>query len=652
MGSERQRVRGLIEAARARLGIEHLVLTVHDASFPSRDSEDIGRGSPYSHGAADLLEFAADLGFNGLQLGPQGKTNDHDPSPYNGSLFARSHQSLDVAALRSDPSTGGLVAENVLEQMVEQRPPGARELAAHGHVFRVLSRFADEAYRTFRRDAKWFPELSESFQEFCHHERGWLESDGVYEALSEMHGSDYFPHWDPSGRYTELDRRLYRPGAGKQHAARDRLATLRHTASSVLDRNAFTQFLLERQHRTLRDTAERVGMRLWADMHIGCSARDLWRWGDVFLKGYSCGAPPSRTNPDGQAWGFPVLDPAQIFVQRPGRAPRHGPAAQWLRARVSHLLDDFDGLRIDHPHGLVCPWVYRSDHPDPARAVREGARLRSSPSSAAHRELGRFAIAQTSDLAPGSEQPLPYADAWVRTLSEAQVGRYAALMEIIVAQMKEHHREPHDLATEVLSTCPYPLARVLERYGLGRFRVVQKANPDDLRDPYRSQTASERDWIMLGTHDTPPIWRVAADFRDPALVQGWSRYLALRLAPDDAERPALEARLASDRDALVHALFADLFVGPARHVSLFFPDLFGMRDVYNKPGTTGEANWRLRVPADFATRYEARRAAGQALDLPAALGTALRARTRGAPGDDADLARALLAFAASRAVLT
>ena len=102
---------------------------------------------------------------------------------------------------------------------------------------------------------------------------------------------------------------------------------------------------------------------------------------------------------------------------------------------------------------------------------------------------------------------------------------------------------------------------------------------------------------------------------------------------------------------MIHALFADMFVGPARHVSVFFPDLFGMREIYNKPGTTGEANWRLRVPADFAARYEERRAAGQAVDLPAALGTALHVKTRGVSGDDADLARALLACAAPRAAL-
>src|SRR4051794_32573095 len=54
------------------LGIERLVLAIHDQSFPSTPDEDIGRGSPYGQGARDLLGLLAGLGFDGLQLGPQG----------------------------------------------------------------------------------------------------------------------------------------------------------------------------------------------------------------------------------------------------------------------------------------------------------------------------------------------------------------------------------------------------------------------------------------------------------------------------------------------------------------------------------------------------------------------------------------------------
>ena len=43
-------------------------------SFPSASGEDIGRGSPYSRGAQELIDFALELGFTGVQLGPQGET--------------------------------------------------------------------------------------------------------------------------------------------------------------------------------------------------------------------------------------------------------------------------------------------------------------------------------------------------------------------------------------------------------------------------------------------------------------------------------------------------------------------------------------------------------------------------------------------------
>jgi len=229
----------------------------------------------------------------------------------------------------------------------------------------------------------------------------------------------------------------------------------------------------------------------------------------------------------------------------------------------------------------------------------------------------------------------------VAQLSEEQVARYAQLFDLIIAEMNRHAREPSDLAAEVLSTCPYPLARVLARHRLGRFRVVQKADPEREDDPYRSARAAPADWIMLGTHDTASIWSVVECWRGSNLAVAWAGYLAERLEPQPSERGALASRLAADPRALIHALFADLFVGPARHVCVFFPDLFGMSDRYNSPGTVGEHNWRLRVPPDFRSRYEQDRREGAALDVAAALALALRARGADRSGEGAELARAL-----------
>jgi hypothetical protein len=88
----------------------------------------------------------------------------------------------------------------------------------------------------------------------------------------------------------------------------------------------------------------------------------------------------------------------------------------------------------------------------------------------------------------------------------------------------------------------------------------------------------------------------------------------------------LAERLAVDRDALVQAKAADLFVGPAAQVMLFFTDLLGCEALYNRPGVVSEDNWSLRIGPDFARHYQRNLQTNRAINLPRALATALRAR--------------------------
>ena len=75
------------------------MLAIHDASFPAAEGEDSGRGTPYGRGGLAFAQFVRGLGFDGIQLGPQGQTSRINPSPYDGSLFSRNILSLDLAAL-------------------------------------------------------------------------------------------------------------------------------------------------------------------------------------------------------------------------------------------------------------------------------------------------------------------------------------------------------------------------------------------------------------------------------------------------------------------------------------------------------------------------------------------------------------------------
>jgi 4-alpha-glucanotransferase len=263
--------------------------------------------------------------------------------------------------------------------------------------------------------------------------------------------------------------------------------------------------------------------------------------------------------------------------------------------------------------------------------VQEGTRLFSSPDVA---ELSAYGIARTDQLDRSEPR---HADGWVRELSEEQVGRYAIVFDALVRAA----REPRDLVAEVLSTMPYPVGRVLARHRLGRFRVTQKVRLDDPRDVYRSENAAPEDWILAGNHDTEPIWRVAERWLENGSAPGHARYLASRLGRDARWAESF----AVDASSLARAKLAELFVGPARQVLIFFSDLLGMRDAYNRPGTVSDDNWSLRISPGYAAAYERDRREGRALDLPRALAMALRAR-----GGPSHLIRSLESVALSSEV--
>jgi 4-alpha-glucanotransferase len=146
-----------------------------------------------------------------------------------------------------------------------------------------------------------------------------------------------------------------------------------------------------------------------------------------------------------------------------------------------------------------------------------------------------------------------------------------------------------------------------------------------LPDVYRSENAEPADWIMVGNHDTAPIWKLADQWRESGAARAQAEYLAARLCPDGG-REGLAAELAAHPGKLVEAKFADLFASRAENVMVFFADLLGIKEAYNVPGTVSAANWTLRVPADYEREYGRRVGERTALDLRRALALAMRSR--------------------------
>jgi 4-alpha-glucanotransferase len=579
-----------IRIALTRLGIDRLVLSIHQASFPP-SCDDIGYGTPYSERSRRMIDWLARLGFTGVALGPAGITGRDNPSPYDATALSRNPLHIALGPLTEQR----LLDQQSLDAAVAGRPAGDR--VEYDYAWATQRRLLQVAAARRRRDAAVSARLT-GFRKAA----PWLDAEARYEAIAAAAGHEDWRRW---------------PASPPQQR-------------EVADAFLLSQLLVREQHAAFRGHCRQLGLRLCGDLPIGVSHRDRFLFRDLFLRGYAMGAPPSRTNPQGQPWGYPLLDPDKL---KPG-----GDAWRYAAMRLDAILQDHDSLRIDHPHGWVCPWAYRTDDPDPLHAVQHGARLFESPDLPDHPALAAYARIRPNQIDRSRPR---HADNWVRAIETAQVDRYSQLFDLIVERIRAFDGDPDDSMVEVLSTCPRPLAEVLARHRLGRFRVTQKANLENAQDVYRSDAAQPADWIMVGNHDTPPLRAVIDRWRRSGELTRRADYLATRLAMDWEERALLHKRWAHDHNGLATAMFADLFCGPARNVLIFWVDLFGLREIYNRPGVVDEANWSLRVPADFEEAYRNARDRAEALDLGLALAWALHARGLDQDAEGRALAAAL-----------
>jgi 4-alpha-glucanotransferase len=601
--------RALIADALALVGTRRLALAIHDPSFPAHADEDTGLGTPYAAASHQLCGTLAQLGFTALQLGPQGQTSPHNPSPYDGTIFARNAASLALRPLaRRYP---WLLPEAVVDSvLVAAAGDRADHGAGHGAVESALETIFERFDQQVASGDDEARALAVEVGRFRSRNGDWLRRTALFDVEAERHDSGRPDDWsDP------IDRLLWRSNA----RARRRRQSLELSHGARIDDLALLQLLLHQQHRQLRDRCGQLGLEIYGDLQIGIPPREAWAYRELLLDGYRMGAPPSRTNPEGQPWGYPLLDPGQCGAV--------GPARAFVKARARRLFEGYDALRIDHPHGWICPWAYRVDGPhgaDPLAAVQGGARLYSSPDLGhEHPALAPFAIVPPEQLDRGLPR---YHEAAVQALTGEQIARYATLFDVLV----DAAGDPRRLICEVLSTQPHPMGEVLRRHGLGRFRVTQKANLDDPRDVYRTENAKPADWVMVGTHDTPTIWDCVGSWRRDGSLTAQACHLARRLTPEGRDPTELEASLAASPQRVAQGKLAELFACEAESAMVFFADLIGETRRYNTPGTVGDHNWTLRLPRRWLDDYRDAVEVGAAMSVPGALALALRARG----GDD------------------
>ena len=575
----------LVSEALKVLGKDNLALIIHGSSFPSKQGEDTGFGTFNSEAGHGLIDYAHGI-FNALQLGPAGKTKSDDASPYTGTIFSGNPLFIDLKQL-TEKKWDSILSQETFEKVVANNPRQNQGRTAYDYIQKAQIEALKEAWKNFKEihGGLFGSSLKKEFEKFKKDNALWLDNDSLYEALSIENGSDFWYTWK-----NETDKKLMNPKSEEEKKAyAARIDEIKKNYEDEIEFYKFCQFVLEKQNEETKKFALSKGIKMIADRQVAFSDRDAWAYQSLFLDGWYLGCPPDYFSKDGQAWGFPVMDPDKMF-NADGSLGEGGILMKNLYKKM--FKENPGGVRIDHIVGLIDPWVYKAGKkPMPEQGA---GRLYSSPE---HPELSRYAIARNEDLDWTLESDK---EKRVKTLSEEQIKLYGRLIEkIVIAAAKECGMDKNAIVCEDLGTLTNPVDAVMKKYELQGMRLTQFVVPEKPEHPYRCKNITEHVWNMVGTHDNLPISMWAESMINTHEGYLHAKNLVEDLFAEADNKDDIIVRLTQDKEYLRFVKLTEIFASKARNVQIFFTDFFQINDVYNRPGTSGDQNWSLRLPNNY-----------------------------------------------------
>ncbi|EKE03452.1 MAG: hypothetical protein ACD_20C00203G0025 [uncultured bacterium] len=614
---------------------ENLSLIMHGVSFPSKSDEDTGTGTINSAGARELVDFIEKLGFNSIQLGPDGKTKSNDASPYVGTIFSTNPLFIDLYELTT-PEWDGILRKSTFDNIVKNNPNKDQSRLAYTYIYQQQQEALYEAYNTYKKKladkkSKTAKEIEKKFKKFQKENADWLDKDALYEALSKKHNNDYWLIWKD-----DLDKNLFTSKYQGTKEVKTRIAEVEKTYAEEIECYKFIQFIANEQKEKTKEYTLTHNIKTMADIQVAFSDRDYWANQSIFMSGYHLGCPPDYFSEDGQAWGFPVLDPEKI-VDKKGKLLAAG---QLLKERFDKVFkENPGGARIDHAVGLVDPWVYKIGKT--AKPEDGGRRLYSSPDTEEFKKYSRIGVEDLNNhrvLEDPTVKPedfdkiLPPENelrAKEESLDKKEIfEKYCEVINIILDAAKDNKVGKESIIFEDLGTVTNPVMAVMKKLGLCGIRVTQFVTPEEPDHMYRGRNVDGHHWITPGTHDNMPLSICVADWYKSKTVEPHIQCLAEDLIPE-GDREAFIEKLRHNPNELIKAKFVELFTSPSKNAQVFFTDMFGIDEAYNKPGTSGDKNWSLRLQNNFKEVYYKQLSQNKGLNLPEILKAAIEAKGSG-----------------------
>jgi 4-alpha-glucanotransferase len=297
-------------------------ILLHIASLPSPYG--IGDLGPEAHAFVDFLAAAGQRYWQMLPIGPLPLVKGHI-SPYNGlSAFAGNELFISPQWLYKE----GLINKQDLQQhsglnnVVDYQ--GAARFK-HGLLKRAFVKGQDLCRTT-------------AYKRFIRNHSVWLRDYALFVCCRRHFRKALWCDWP-------------RPLRDREPAA---LNDFRKQHRQDIEREYFIQYLFHRQWKTLRDHAASREISLIGDIpiYVAFDSADVWAQAPLFKLTrskrlqYVGGVPPDLFSKTGQRWGEPVYDWAACKRQR----------YRWWLQRITHHLDLFDRLRLDHFRGFAAFW--------------------------------------------------------------------------------------------------------------------------------------------------------------------------------------------------------------------------------------------------------------------------------------------------------
>ena len=175
---------------------------------------------------------------------------------------------------------------------------------------------------------------SNDFKEWFRDEQQWLVPFAQYCVLRDKYGTANYTLWKNHNVWNEDDRKS--------------LVNPRTKAYAEVAFYYYVQYILAQQMIGAHEYARKHKVVLKGDIPIGVNRYgcDAWMEPRYFNLNGQAGAPPDDFSVNGQNWGFPTYNWAEML--------RDG--CQWWVRRFSNMAKYFDAYRIDHVLGFFRIW--------------------------------------------------------------------------------------------------------------------------------------------------------------------------------------------------------------------------------------------------------------------------------------------------------